>query len=169
MAGTDIYGYKRNPKPSGVFSSEDSKLFIGSSGSAAVEGYLIQSWNMSYSQNVEELFEIGSNRLYWAKGRPVGQGSIGRVIGAKDADTGNSAFFPKEAFDICAGGATLMISAIGGHCTTPGTGVEVMGKGIDITMSGVVITTIGFGMQVTDVKLAENFAWRFAHLELNAS
>jgi hypothetical protein len=43
-----------------------------------------------------------------------------------------------------------------------------MNKGIQIVMSGVVITSIGFSMQVSDVKLGENFAWRFAHLEVKA-
>ena len=159
----DIFGYKRNPKPSGVFSSEDSKLFITGGSGGAVEGYLIQSWNMAYSQNVEELFEIGSNRLYWSKGRPQGQGSIARVIGAKDA--GATSFFPTNAFDICQGGATMQIQAAGGNCGTAG-GLENTGTGVTISMDGVVVTSIGFSMQVQDVKLAENFAWRFAHLEV---
>lgn len=169
MAGKDIFGYKRNPKPSGVFSSEDSKLFIaGAGGTGAVEGFLIQNWTMSYSQSVEELFEIGSNRLYWSKGRPQGQGSIARVVGSRDADTGEAGFFPQNAFDLCDGGATMTISAVGGHCTG-GAAPEKLSKGVSIVMDGVVVTSIGFSMQVQDVKLAEQFAWRFAHLQVRAT
>ena len=165
--GTDIFGYKRNAKPSGVFSSEDSKLFIGSAGNVATQGYLVQNWNINYTQNVEELFEIGSNRLYWVKGRPVGQGGIGRILGARGADTNGTGIFPSDAFDICEGGPTMVINAVGGHCTGTGSSVDyVLDKGVDIKMSGVVVTSVGFSMQVPDVRLIENYAWRFAKLEL---
>lgn len=171
MAETnDIFGYKRNAKPSGVFSSEDSSLFVsggnGSGGSdVASKGYLIQNWNISYSQNVEELFEVGSNRLYWMKGRPQGQGGIGRVLGAqKDGKT--AGLFSNDAFDLCTGGATMVINATGGHCTTTGAGASVLNKGVDITMSGVVVVSLGFSMAVPDVRIVENFGWRFAKLEL---
>ena len=107
MAGTDVFGYKRNPKPDGVFSSEDSSLTIGGT-SMTSSAYLVQSWNVEYTQDVAELFEIGSNRLYWAKGRPVGRGSVGRVVGANKADMPGTGLFPKEAYDICDGGGTFL-------------------------------------------------------------
>ena len=166
----DIFGYKRNAKPSGVFSSEDSNLFIGAAGgNVASQGYLIQNWSVNYTQNVEELFEIGSNRLYWMKGRPVGQGGIGRVLGAADADGVNNTIFPTEAFDLCQGGATMIIKAAGGHCENQGAAVTYkLNKGVDIQMSGVVVTAVGFTMAVPDVRLIENFGWRFAKLSLTA-
>jgi len=158
----DIFGYKRNAKPSGVFSSEDSQLFIGGGGgNVAQAGYLIQNWNVNYTQNVEELFEIGSNRLYWIKGRPQGQGGIGRILGANKADSPASGLFPQSAFDLCDGGATMMINAVGGHC--PGQ----VSNGVDIQMSGVVVTAVGFSMAVPDVRIVENFGWRFSKLQLN--
>lgn len=167
MAETnDIFGYKRNAKPAGVFSSEDSKLTIGGKDMAST-AYLVQNWSINYTQNVEELFEVGSNRLYWMKGRPVGQGGIGRVLGTNGADTAEAGIFPKDAFDLCSGGATMVISAIGGHCATQGSGVEFkLNKGVDIKMSGVVVTALGFSMAVPDVRIVENFGWRFAKLEL---
>lgn len=165
MAGTDIFGYKRNPKPDGVFSSEDSALTVSGT-SMTSSPYLVQNWNTQYSQNVEELFEIGSNRLYWNKGRPVGQGSIGRIVGGAAADTGSSGLFPKEAFDICDGGATFVIKATGGHCTS-GSSTK-LDKGVTITMSGVVVTSLGFTMAVQDVRIVESYGWRFAHLEISA-
>jgi len=166
----DIFGYRRNGKPSGVFSSEDSNLFIGSAraGTVAKKGYLIQNWSINYAQNVEELFEIGSNRLYWMKGRPQGSGGIGRVIGAADADgVAGQSIFPQTAFDICDGGPTMIIAAAGGHCVK-GTAAGGLSKGIQIQMSGVIVTAIGFSMAVPDVRLIENFGYRFAKLELNS-
>lgn len=165
--GNDIFGYKRNPKPKGVFSSENSKLFIGASdGQVAREGYLIQAWSASYSQSVEELFELGSSRIYWQKGRPQGTGQIGRVVGYAAADTDTVGIFPADAFDVCKGGATIYIQATGAHCDEGVAGEQAMNKGVDLVMSGVVITTFGFAMQVGDVKLQESIGWRFAHFEV---
>ena len=164
MAGSDVFGCKRNPKPDGVFSSEDSTLTIGAT-SATSAAYLIQNWSVEYNQDVQELFEIGTNRLYWAKGRPVGRGAIGRIVGGAPADSPNgSSLMPKEAYDICDGGASFMIKAVGGHCESGG--VARLNKGVTLNLSGVVVTSIGFAMTVQDVRIMENYGWRFAHLEM---
>lgn len=163
---SDIYGYKRSPKPYGVFSTEGSKLTIGSA-DATKAAYLVQNWTISYSQDVQELFEIGSDRLYWVKGRPMGQGGIGRIVGATDPNV----LMPKGAFDICDGGATMTLKSTGGHCENPpthgGAGVA-LNKGVSLTMMGCVVTTIGFSMSLPDVKLAENYAWRFGYLNVGS-
>jgi hypothetical protein len=165
----DVFGYKRNPKPTGVFSTEDSKLVFGSGDGidAADAGYLVQNWNVSYTQQVQEVFEIGSNALYWSKGRPTGTGTLGRLIGDKDVSSPNSGgFFPKEAYDICKGGATLVLEAVGGHCKNEGGWTdETLNKGLKIVMSGAVVTSIGFSMQVADVRLVEAMQWRFAYMK----
>jgi hypothetical protein len=165
----DVFGYKRNPKPRGVFSTEDSKLVFGSGSGidAADGGYLVQNWNVSYQQQVQEVFEIGSNALYWSKGRPQGTGTLGRLIGDKDVSTpSSSGFFPEEAYDICKGGATLVLEAVGGHCENSGGAVdETLNKGLQIVMSGAVVTNIGFSMQIADVRLVESMGWRFAYMK----
>jgi hypothetical protein len=166
MAGTDIFGYLRSPKPEGVFSSEDSMLVIGSV-NATSKAYLVQQWNVEYQQQVQELFEIGSNRLFWQKGRPVGQGTIQRVLGGASADSGTAdGLFPVDAYDLCKGGATMTIKAVGGHCRDAVAGGIKLNSGVRIEMDGVVITSIGFSMSVQDVKLMENYNWRFGHLKL---
>lgn len=162
MAG-DIFGYKRSPKPQGVFSSEGSKMNM-SKGNA--KGYLVQNWTTNYSQDVQEVFEIGSDSLYWVKGRPVGAGSIGRLVGEK-SDTSNTSFFPDEAYDACDGGVEVTLSVKGGHCDkAPSTGVK-LDKGVKIKMDGVLVTSIGFSMNVAqNVQLHESFGWRFAWMQL---
>jgi hypothetical protein len=166
--GTDIFGYMRNPKPRGVFSSENSRLTFGAKDDAEAAGYLVQSWQISYSQQVQELFEIGSNAMYWAKGRPQGGGSLGRVIGGSSGGNPGK-FFPEEAYDICDGGAVMDLTTSGGACTTTGTNVdELLNQELRITMSGCVVTQIGFGMQVADVRLLENFSWRFAYMSVDS-
>ena len=165
MAGTDVFGYKRNPKPDGVFSTEDSSLTIGGT-SMTSSAYLVQSWNVRYQQEVTELFEIGSNRLYWAKGRPSGSGEIGRVVGANKSDMPGTGLFPKEAYDICDGGATMTIQAVGGHCDQNSNVPLTLNQGVNITMSGVIITQLGFSMAVADVRIMEGYGWRFASMVL---
>lgn len=159
MAGNDIFGYNRDPKPAGVFALTGSKLNI-SGGSA--EGYLVQNWNTNYQQQVREIFEIGSDAMYWAKGRPQGTGQIGRIVGKQDAIAGGT-MFPREAYDICEGGVQIVLSAKGGSCE----GQFAVDKGVKITMDGVVVSSIGFSMQITqDIQLNENFGWRFAYMEI---
>jgi hypothetical protein len=161
---SDIFGYQRNPKADGVFSSEDSSMVIGDSNMTS-NAYLVQNWNIAYRQDVQELFEIGSNRLYWAKGRPTGSGSIGRVVGGVGPDTESVGLMPPGAYDICDGGATMTIKATGGHCKN-GEAPLKLNKGVKLTMKGVVITSIGFSMNVADVRIMEAYDWRFAHLEI---
>lgn len=162
----DIFGYKRNPKPKGVFSTEDSLLTFGGAsmgaggdGSASL-GYLVQNWQAQYQQQVSELFEIGTNALYWAKGRPVGNGVLGRIIGQADADSPGKGFFPKSAYDLCEGGALINITARSGGCTQSGM------KQLTIGMDGCVVTAVGFAMRVPDVMIQENIGWRFAKMEI---
>lgn len=170
----DIFGYKRNPKPRGVFSSENSLLTFGGEGGAggSAAGYLVQQWNVSYQQDVQEIFEIGSNNLYWVKGRPVGTASFGRILGSsKRVDTDNDGLLPSSAYDICNGGAQIRITAIGGHCDQPpkSSGGEILNNGVDIVMDGCVVTQIGFSMSVQDVRIFENYAWRFAWMEIKST
>jgi hypothetical protein len=160
----DIFGYDRGAKVKQVFSSENTRLNFATGGAnvaAGVGGWLIQNWNVDYSQEVQEVFELGSNALYWVKGRPQGAGSISRVIGPLPASTGGSgSIFPREAFDICLGGATFEMEVGGGACE----GQDQ--KSVKITMDGVIITRIGFQASVQDVRVVEAVAWRFAHLEV---
>ena len=164
--GQDVFGYLRNPKPDGVFSSEDSALTIAGT-SATATAFLIQNWSIQYQQQVEELFEIGSNRLYWSKGHPIGQGSIARIVGANKGDMPGTGLFPQEAYDICDGGASMTIQAVGGHCAASAGTPFTMDQGVNLAMNGCVITSIGYSMQVQDVRIIEAYGWRFGFLNLS--
>lgn len=156
---SDIYGYKRNPKPSGVVSTEESILSFagGGAGNGGASGLMIQNWQVQYQQNVQELFELGSAALYWVKSRPQGQGTIARVVGKAG---GRKSIFPKKAYDICDGGTQFAISARSGACS--GTNFET----VRIEMDGVLITNIGFSMSVQDTLLQESISFRFAYMDL---
>jgi hypothetical protein len=159
----DIFGYDRGSKAKQVFSSENTLLNFatGAAGLAAdAGGYLVQNWAINYGQQVQEVFELGSNALYWVKGRPQGSGTISRVVGPQPASTGRQGLFPREAFDICEGGATFDLKVRGGSCDNNTL------EGVNITMDGCVITAIGFSANVADARVMENIGWRFAFLEV---
>lgn len=164
--GNDIFNYKRAPKASATFSNEDTFLTFGGEGSASIGavGHMVQQWAVSYTQQVQEVFELGSNRLYWSKGRPVGQGSLGRLVGPKAATTGGqSSLFPAAALDACKGGARFKLSAKGGNCD------EVDGQkthGTDITMDGVLVVSLGWSTNVQDTRLQEAVAIRFGWMQV---
>jgi hypothetical protein len=42
-----------------------------------------------------------------------------------------------------------------------------LNKELNITMSGALVTSIGFQMQVGNVRLMENMTWRFAYMQFN--
>lgn len=155
----DIYGYKRNPKPEGVFSSEESLLVFDSRDLANAIGYLVQSWSVGYQQQVQEIFEIGSSALYWMKGRPQGQGSIARIVGAKKASN-SSQLFPDTAYDMCKGGALLRIKAMSGACE------QMNASAVSIVMDGCVVVNIGYSVQVSDSLINESVAFRFGAMEV---
>jgi hypothetical protein len=180
--GKDIFGYRRNPKPAGAFSTEDSLLTFGSvvngdddADPNAALGLLVQNWNVSYAQQVQEIFELGSNRLYWSKGRPQGSGALLRVVGFQPAsvnsggNTGNQvSLFPPSAYDICKGGARFKLQAKGGNCDyVEGDQLDFNKTyGVGVVMDGCLVTSIGYSANVQDTRLMENITWRFAYMEV---
>ena len=156
--GTDIFGYSRNPKPQGVFSASDSILKFGSATAGqgnSMLGFLIQSWNVSYQNNVLEIFELGSDSVYWVKGRPTGMGNIARIIGFQSVK-----LFPDEAWDACKGGVTMEIEAAPGKCPN----YEV--KKAQISMGGVIVVQVGFDANVANTSINEGLAFRFATMNV---
>lgn len=167
--GKDIFGYKRSRKAEGVFSTDGSWLTFDNNRS--VQGYLVQSWNIAYNQDVVEVFELGSNALYWSKGRPTGAGSLSRIVGIKDASSGtdtDTGLFPPEAYDVCKGGALFRLSAAGGSCPPEGNLKDVGARGVKLEMDGCIVTSIGFSANVADTRLMEAINWRFGFLTVEA-
>ena len=155
----DIFGYNRNPKPQGVFSSSESYLKFGdASGNTSVNnllGALVQNWNVSYQNNVTEIFELGSDAIYWIKGRPTGSGAIARIIAFS-----NVQLFPNSAYDACLGGCTLEIQANPGACP------NVPVQQVTLSCGGCIVTQIGFDASVADTRINEGIAFRFATMSV---
>lgn len=156
----DVFGYNRTPKPENVFSNSGSILTFGVDGTEIGNsiGELVQNWSVTYNNNITEVFELGSNKIYWVQGRPTGSGNIGRIIGLA-----NIKLFPDAAYDVCLGGATMNISAKAGQCETgPFTSLSKA----NLKMGGCIVTSIGFNASVADTRINETIAWRFSTLEI---
>ncbi len=76
MAGTtDVFG--RSVALNGAFSADSALITFGTFGA----GLLAQELSITYQQQVQRLYEIGSKNVYVVVGRPEGSGEISRVIG----------------------------------------------------------------------------------------
>lgn len=139
----DIFGYNRGT-PTDVFVADRSKLSI-----VGVSGVdLIQSWSLQYQQQITPLYEVGSSRIFWAKGNPIGQGSIGRIVGST---------FLRMSGEICDRGTTVQISNASGACT---------GGNITLTCTGAICTSVGFSAQAGNPTVSEAVSFQFAALEV---
>ncbi len=139
----DIFGYNRTGA-SDVFVSDRSKLTI-----VGVDGAdLIQGWSISYQQSISPIYEVGSSRLFWAKGNPSGTGSISRIIGSN---------FLSMTSDICDKGTTVSISNTAGSCS---------GGGVTLTCTGAICTQVGFSAQAGNPTVSESVGFMFASLSV---
>lgn len=141
----DIFGYNRTGA-SDVFVADRSRLSI-----VGVDGVdLIQGWQITYQQNIQPIYEVGSSRIFWAKGNPIGNGSISRIVG-------NS--FLRMSGDICDKGTTLSITNASGACSTNS-------RGIGLTCTGAICTSVGFSAQAGNPTVSEQLAFMFTSLSV---
>lgn len=140
----DIFGYNRTGA-SDVFVADRSKLSI-----VGVSGVdLIQGWQIGYQQSIQPIYEVGSSRIFWAKGNPVGSGSISRIVG-------NSILTMTS--NICDKGTTLTISNASGACT---------GGEVSLVCTGAICTSVGFSAQAGNPTVSESVAFQFAALQVS--
>lgn len=140
----DIFGYNRTGA-SDVFVADRSRLSI--TGVAGVD--LIQGWQIGYQQSIQPIYEVGSSRIFWAKGNPLGSGTISRIVG-------NSIL--RMTSDICDKGTTLTITNASGACS---------GGNVNITCTGAICTSVGFSSQAGNPTVAESVAFQFAALQIS--
>lgn len=139
----DIFGYNRTGA-SDVFVADRSTLTI-----VGVDGVdLIQGWQVNYQQNIQPIYEVGSSRIFWAKGNPIGGGSISRIVGTS---------FLNMSGEICDGGHTIAIRNASGACS---------GGELGLVCTGAVCTSVGFSAQAGNPTVSENLAFQFTSLNL---
>ena len=136
----DIFN-RSNIPVGGVFLSDRAIMTVSGTANLGV-GALVQNVEASYSQQVNSVFELGSNRIYQMMGRATGQLTIGRIVGTAE--------FASALFDACAGGGTVMFQGEPGAC------YGVNAENFNRTLTGVFVTNYGFSMNTQELMIREN-------------
>jgi len=153
----------------GSFSADSATLIFPAmsvSGGAAV-GLLIQNLQLTYSQNVSRLYEVGSPRIYYVGGRTEGRGTIQRIIGPRQVTTQ----FLRKFGDVCAANNNMEIT-LDTDCSSelnpfnqdaylsPVAGTD---GGISYVCYFVVITSVGFAIAAQDMVINSDTQFMFSN------
>lgn len=117
-------------------------------------GSLAQGINVTFTQQVTTMYEIGSPKVYYVGGRAQGQAQVQRVIGpgAPGADpiTGyNNICTPKN----------ILVNAKAKECGNNGSGQ------INMTLESAVLTSFGISVQSQDVVINNQLGYMFIDLD----
>jgi hypothetical protein len=147
----DIFG--RNDSPfAGAFAADASKLVIGGQDQAT---HLVQNLSLNYSQNVNTLFEIGSNNRYYVVGRTTGQFQWGRIIGPTAA---GSEFLALLGNPCSQGNKDLIMNLGNAACN------GITKANINLTAKACVLMSVGYSMQAQDMLINEQLQGMFGQL-----
>ncbi len=136
----------------GGFRADQLKLRIGNE---SVAGFLIQQVQFTYAQQVNLLYEIGSEFVYYVGGRAQGTASIGHIIGpanfaGKLLDKYKDICDPQDiTFDASAG------------CDNSGAAQG----GVLYTLEDAVLTTISVSVAAQDVVINQQLQFMFIDLD----
>jgi hypothetical protein len=140
----DIFGRKDSPFE-GAFSADSSTMKVG-----GVDGAksLIQNLQVSYQQQVNQIYEVGSANRYYVVGRTNGTIAIGRVVGPANLQ---DAMITRLGNPCSAGDKSLSFSLGSAACKGVGAG-----NAINIKADACVATSVSYSVQAQDMLVNEN-------------
>ena len=116
MATTDVFGYDNNIKTSGQVASADfARISVRAGAASGGPNSLVQSVEVTYKQQIEEVTQVGSPTIFWMPGRPQGTITMGSLVGSEG-------FFAEWTGGACGIIDTASIKIEGGKCKFTGTG-----------------------------------------------
>ena len=131
----DLFGYNRTGNSIGqVASSEFAAVNIG--GKLA----LVQSVEVSYAQQVDEVKAVGDSNIYWIPGRPSGSINVDKLVG-----TGG--FFSGWGQGQCGQVNSLSVSLQGSSCGFSGGG--------SLSFTGAVVESFSLSMNAQNQTISE--------------
>ena len=154
----------------GSTNAESVKLYLNS---AEVAGFVMQTVQFQFQQQVTMLFEVGSSRVYYVGGRAQGTLNIGRIAGLGRVITQVIA----QLGTVCAPKDVSLRSS--GNCNTPGSTVPLIGgvsnaisnalnpSATNYTLKSVVINQIGGNITAQDIVFNEQVGAMF--LDMNVT
>lgn len=136
----------------GAISADSSRLtFTG--GSA---GLLVQNMNLSYRQQIQRIWEIGSSKTYYVAGRASGTLAIARIVGPTPL---SMAFFSRFG-DVCNAADNVMKLEGAAGC---GANEAVR---YALVASNVVLDSVTVGITMADMVLNQNLTGMFSSLRM---
>jgi len=128
-------------------------------GGEAAAGFLIQSVNFQYAQQVTTLYEIGSGNVYYVGGRAQGTSSLARVIGP----AAFGATFIERYSDLCNPQDLEFDASAGCPKGVSGTGTNAAAG---YSLIDAVMTTIAGSVTAQDVVINEQLQFMFIDLQI---
>lgn len=132
----------------GSFKADKLKVNFG----GVTTGMLVQNMQFNFQQQVQLLFEIGSENAYYVGGRAQGSAGISRIVGPGKVLL---AFFQNYG-DICTP-KDIDFTAEGGCGNAAG--------GINYKMKAAVLTSVGAQVDAQSIVITEQLQFTFIDLE----
>lgn len=144
----------------GSFASDAAKIVFAGAGEilgGGGVGLLTQNLQVGYTQQVTQLYEIGTNYVFLVCGRARGQVSIGRVLGPRPVQT---AFYRKYGNVCNAATNNIAIQAEMGCQGQGGSGQ------VSFHIKNLVLTSVAITVAAENMILNEQLGAQFVSLEL---
>lgn len=130
---------------------------------------LVQNFQTSHQQPVQNLFEVGSNNRYYVLGKASGTFTMSQILGfgAAVLDT------IRDLSDPCTGNRTLTITFPNAYCKQIDANVvgnnAAKGDTLSITLRGVLLQSVGFSVAAENNLISSQNQGLMTNLEYNVT
>jgi hypothetical protein len=154
----DIYG-RTDQNFAGSFSADGARLIFAAGSDQTLAGgvgLITQQLSVQYAQQVNRIYEVGSNNVFLVQGRSQGQMGLARVLGPRPVQ----AQFYRSYGNVCNAANNNIGLELAAGCQSPG---EF--EGVLLLARNVVIVSAGFAVAAMDQIVNENLQTMFIALD----
>ena len=160
---SDIFGKETKFGDTSILTADVLILSVAGKNTTQ-KGFLVQNVTLQYNQPLNRIYEVGSEYVYFAPGRPIGSMQIGRIIGNQPLsqliEAGTGIWTAK---DPNAGDRQITLTRQG----LPGVIAGALVPALTISISGAVIESYGFAADANGLLVQENITIQFAALNFS--
>jgi hypothetical protein len=143
----------------GAFTSALAQMTISGKGNEQLNKLLVTQLQANYTQPLNRVYELGSDKVYFVVGRPAGDGSMGSVFGPKA--------YVSQAYENlanpCITNNLAFSFAKAAACDDQG---NQTGGGFGRILQHVTLQSLGFQVSSQDMLINENIGFQFASLDV---
>ena len=144
----------------GAFSADAAKITFaadpGVLGTTGGVGMLTQNLVFNYQQQINRIYEIGTNLSFYVAGRTQGNLTVGRVLGPRPI----AIAFYKKYGNVCQAATNHLDIQMSAGCTAIGS----YSQNYNFSMKYCVIVSIGVSVNAQDMMISEQLQLMFASL-----